>query len=104
LDFKFRPGTFVADIAILTQPLSSGTWTYAGKTVTAEPDNRVAKKIFAWTSVLVVGWVSRERFEAEHIMKNFGYNDVEFMPARDLSPMRGLRSYAETNTKNPKAN
>jgi hypothetical protein len=95
-DLKFRPGTFKADLVILVQPLSSGEHTYAGQTVTAEPDDNVkTKPKFAWANVLVVGWVSRERFEAEHTMRNFGYNDMEFMDAGDLSPMGGLKAHAE---------
>lgn len=99
LDLKFRPGTFKADLAILVQPLSSGEYTYAGQTVTAEPDDNVkTKPIFAWANVLVVGWVSRGRFEAEHTMRNFGYNDMEFMDANDLSPMEGLRDHAKSSS------
>jgi hypothetical protein len=96
LDLKFRPGTFTADVAILVQPLRKGMHIYAGDVVVAEQDENVKKAIFAWANVLVVGWVSRERFEAEHVIRNFGYNDVEFMGAGDLSPMEGLRDYAES--------
>lgn len=95
LDLKFRPGTFLADVAILTQPLQRGSHRYAGKVVSAERDSRVSKRRFAWANILVVGWVSRERFESEHVIRNFGYNDVEFMAAGDLSPLKGLRDHAK---------
>lgn len=96
LDLKFRFGTFTADVAVLVQPLRRGTHIYAGKVVVAKPDENVKKAIFAWANVLVVGWVSRERFEAEHVVRNFGHNDVEFMDAKDLSPMEGLKGHAES--------
>lgn len=99
MDLKFRPGTFTADVAILVQPLSEGKYIYAGKVVEAVPDNNVKKPIFAWANVLVVGWVSRSVFEAEHTIRNFGYNDVQFMEAGDLSPMESLRDYAESRNK-----
>lgn len=94
LDLKFEPGTFLADIAILTQPLSFGVYYYRGERVAAELDKRVSKKKFAWANILVVGWVSRERFEKEHTIRNFGYSDLEFMMAKDLSPLSELKSYA----------
>lgn len=97
MDLKFRPGTFLADIAILVQPLMTGEWRYGrgADAITAEPDNRVNKKRFAWRNMLVVGWVSRERHEEEHTIRNFGYNDVEFMEVKDLSPLDGLLKYAQ---------
>jgi hypothetical protein len=95
MDLKFRPGTFLADIAILVQPLMTGTWRYGGKEITAEPDARVNKRRFAWRNMLVVGWVAREEHEKEHTIRNFGYNDVEFMEVKDLSPLVDLLKYAQ---------
>ena len=97
MDLKFRPGTFLADLAILVQPLMTGSWRYgrSADAITAEPDERVNKKRFAWRNMLIVGWVSRERHEAEHTIRNFGYNDVEFMEVKDLSPLTDLLKFAQ---------
>jgi hypothetical protein len=95
LDFKFRPGTFKADVSILVQPLSTGIHKYGGRTVQAIPDSRVKKDKFAWKHVLVVGWVSRQRFEKDMTFRNFGYGDTEFLPAREASSMSELKKYAD---------
>jgi hypothetical protein len=95
LDFKFRPGTFKADVAVLVQPLSNGVYQYGGRTIEAEVDKRVKKKKFAWKHVLVVGWISRQRFEKDKKIRNFGYGDTEFLPFTQASSMSMLKRYAD---------
>lgn len=98
-DLKFRIGTFKSDIAILVQPLCGGIHKYGVQKIGAERDDRIKKVEFAWRNVLVIGWVSREEFSKKHIIRNFGYNDVEFMRATSLRPMWRLKDYAKQTSR-----
>jgi len=101
-DLKFRKGTFKADVVILVQPLTAGRWAYGGVNFVAEKDGRVGKHKFAWKHLLVMGWLTRKHFEKMHEIRNFGYNDVEFMDASYMFPMKDLKNYAEEKKANEK--
>ncbi len=84
----FTPGTFLAEVAVLVNPLRE------------RPDRRVTDKPpHAYKDVVLRGWITKERFIEHSYVHDFGYGPRLCVRPDRLSPMEDIfpRNAAQVN-------
>lgn len=92
-DLKFPPHKSPPDILVLCQPLNRRVYNINNQPVYPRKDQYVNPDIpdhYTWRDVIVVGWVSRDRFVDSAPLVNLGFGQIRMMPAQKMCSIKDI--------------